>query len=111
MLQAIIWDKKFRKYAEEYYKDGALSFCPATTTLSSCNHSWANKSPPECPFPATLSTTRLRATNVGEKFAADFAAAFSKLMELGVPFTDEGPGPYVAPPGERPKGETGHATH
>ena len=49
--------------------------------------------------------------NAGEKFAADFAAAFSKLMELGVPFTDAGPGPYVAPPGERPKGETGHATH
>ena len=21
-LQAIVWDKKFRKYAEEYYKDG-----------------------------------------------------------------------------------------
>ena len=48
----------------------------------------------------------------GEKFAADFAAAFAKLMELGVPFPDENaPGPYVAPPGERPKGETSHATH
>lgn len=39
----IIWDKKFKKYAHEYYKDS-------------------------------------------EKFSADFADAFAKLLELGVPF-------------------------
>ena len=59
-------------------------------------------------------TDCLKQRTAGEKFAADFAAAFAKLMELGVPFKDEGsgtPGQYVAPPGERPKGETVHATH
>lgn len=60
-----MWDKKFKKVAEQYYKDG-------------------------------------------DKFAADFADAFAKLLELGVPFPNHVPGKdEVASPGDRPKGETG----
>ena len=44
----IIWDKKFKKYAQVYYKDS-------------------------------------------EKFSADFADAFAKLLELGVPFPEASP--------------------
>ncbi len=56
--------------------------------------------------------TRAGLLLAGEKFAADFADAFAKLLELGVPFPEEEPvGQYVAAPGERPKGETSHATH
>ena len=74
---ALIWDKKFKPYVQQYAQDEELFFKvpPTTSCCGSC-------------LPCLSITCLQLSEGQTHGMLQDFAAAFSKLMELGVPFPD-----------------------